>query len=189
MNKAMDQLIEVCRETFYPDFVEPWRLDRLLKMVSVLNVASLGLEERCRKMNRNSGWDFEDLHSEEKLHLKLLLVPQGSSIPLHDHPGMSGIIKVVWGRLHLRAFDWAEDYPYSGLSQKHGDLIADGKSAPEILLPRYKNLHTLYAIEDAAFLDIFSPHYYDEERPCTYYEIQERVELEGEELFRLEVKK
>jgi hypothetical protein len=185
----MKGLIGLCRETFYPEFVEPLQLNRLLATVSKLDATTLGLEDRCQNMNRSSGWDFEDLLSEDKLHIKLLLIPQGSSIPLHDHPKMSGIIKIIWGKLHLRAFDWVETFPYSGLSRKHGDLVADSASAPEIILPCHKNLHTLYALEDVAFLDIFSPDYYNEDRPCTYYEIQEKLQIEGEELFHLTVKK
>jgi len=186
MGQVFDQLIQLCEQTFASEVSKPWELNRLLAFIRQLDVDNLELRQRCEGMNRGGGWDFENLYEGKNLYIKLLIIPEGSQIPLHDHPQMSGIIKLIWGSMHITCYDWVQEAPFSGLARKIQDTAVDGGNEPNILLPQWKNLHTMRALEDCAFVDIFSPHYYDDEnRKCTYYEVQQQVQKDQETLYLL----
>jgi cysteamine dioxygenase len=187
MGPVLQQLIEYCEQTFSTDVTQPWELNRLLSFIRQLNADNLELSERCQSMDRSTGWDFEDLYTSDRIFMKLLMIPKGKKIPLHDHPEMSAIVKMIWGSMQITCYDWVLEYPYTGLARMIQDTSVDGASEPDLLLPRWKNLHTMQALEDCAFIDIFSPHYYDDEnRKCTYYKVGEEVVENQEVLYQLE---
>jgi hypothetical protein len=101
-------------------------------------------------------------------HASLFAIRRGEAIPLHDHPGMTVICKVLRGRLQLRTLEWSD----RGALLAH-DLglreVGEGDE-PVVLEADPGALHHVTALTDCAFLDLFAP-YYDGERPCTYYRI------------------
>ena len=99
---------------------------------------------------------------------------------------MHVLLKVIWGKMHVQAWDWAREYPFSGLARQSIDAVMDGSSQPSMIFPEKNNIHTMSAVEDCAFLDICSP-FYDESqgRSCTYYKQESRQKLGNEWLIRL----
>ncbi|XP_053366787.1 2-aminoethanethiol (cysteamine) dioxygenase a [Clarias gariepinus] len=127
----------------------------------------------------------------------------GVSIPLHDHPGMNGMLKVLYGKVRVQCFDKLEGTPdpdpdpdlelelgsVSGAGSEtvqkdavcRAALRSSGEftqqSAPCVLSPRRDNLHQIDALDGpAAFLDILAPPYDpDDGRDCHYYRLLRTV--------------
>lgn len=113
----------------------------------------------------------------------------GASIPLHDHPGMTVISRILYGSLRIRSFDPVQLKSEDGLL---GILRQDSIiSAPctTALSPTCGNLHEFLADdkEGCAIFDILAPPYNTEEgRDCSYYKVDdEAVSLMGKQYYRL----
>ena len=114
----------------------------------------------------------------------IFIVAANTGLPLHNHPGMHGILKVVHGTLKISSFDKLPNFDVSDQSkipnslQSRFDLIEKGfiipatesstlnssittHTAPLILGPTTDNFHRIYNSSDqpAAFVDILSPPY------------------------------
>ncbi|XP_041939632.1 2-aminoethanethiol (cysteamine) dioxygenase a [Alosa alosa] len=124
----------------------------------------------------------------------VFLLKTGASIPLHDHPGMNGVLKVLYGKVNIRCFDKLDApdaqslplfdpplLPFQKDSIRRCVLRSTGEytedSGPCILTPVKDNLHQIDAVEGpAAFLDILAPPYDpDDGRDCHYFKVLQTV--------------
>lgn len=129
------------------------------------------------------------LHEDDVFSLGVFVVKGGARLPLHDHPGMHGVIKVIHGKLRIRSYSavgTAESVPpdiRDSLKpwQRHlvvpvklyADMEVDEKSESCMLTPVDGNYHEVSSVGGpAAFLDILSPPYNESHsvrRECHYY--------------------
>jgi cysteamine dioxygenase len=140
------------------------------------------------------------IHADENFSMGIFCLPPNATIPLHDHPGMSVISRVLYGGLNIKSFDKVPDE--SDLMQ---ELIADtdvcawatqtqgdmSVIAPHttMLFPDSGNIHEFTAdgTHGCAILDILAPPYdMGEDRDCTYYQHFEpphewRTQLEAQD--------
>lgn len=120
----------------------------------------------------------------------VFVFPPGSSIPLHDHVGMTVVSRVLWGSLEIHSFDVVANVPVpdgiSGVVAKRrpDDLVAAGET--RWLTPEAGNVHSFTAKEWTAVFDVLVPPY-DERagRSCSYY--RERSDLFNDHTVVLEV--
>lgn len=126
----------------------------------------------------------------DQFSMGVFLLKSGASIPLHDHPGMYGMLKVLYGKVRITCFDRldkstsvASDTQFNPplLPFQRGALRSilgsvgefTEESGPCILTPDRNNLHQIDAVDGpTAFLDILAPPYDpDDGRDCHYYKV------------------
>lgn len=106
-------------------------------------------------------------------------MPPGASIPLHDHPGMTVVSRMLYGSLHIKSYDLVKD---GATTAAVGKKVTARLQADEVLtaphttelLPDCGNLHHLVGGDDTgcAFLDIITPPYDSNDgRDCTYFRV------------------
>ncbi|KAJ8013910.1 hypothetical protein DPEC_G00034730 [Dallia pectoralis] len=136
----------------------------------------------------------------DEFSMGVFLLKSGASIPLHDHPGMYGMLKVIYGKVRITCFDRLNksttvvgDTQFSppllpfqrgalnrSVLRSVGELTEE--SGPCTLTPDRDNLHQIDAVDGpAAFLDILAPPYDPEQgRDCHYYKVMQS-DLESED--------
>lgn len=120
---------------------------------------------------------FEDA----SISLGIFILPARAQIPLHNHPGMTVLSRILYGKMHVLSYDWKQhNHRGNGqagrtLSQQEVVTVYDRVFTPEdppaVLFPSSGgNIHQFTALTDCAVLDLLSPPYStDEGRDCTYY--------------------
>eukprot|EP01065_Artemidia_motanka_P018144 TRINITY_DN2146_c0_g1_i1.p1 TRINITY_DN2146_c0_g1~~TRINITY_DN2146_c0_g1_i1.p1 ORF type:complete len:231 (+),score=51.73 TRINITY_DN2146_c0_g1_i1:406-1098(+) len=115
------------------------------------------------------------VHEDSCHSLCCFFLPSGASLPLHDHPGMHVLQKVLYGDVHVRGFDWTECAEQGGPGKAR--LVYDRsfcESDPCLHISPGGGgvVHEVSAAAGpAAFFDIISPPYSLPERDCTYYDV------------------
>ncbi|KAM3859460.1 2-aminoethanethiol (cysteamine) dioxygenase a [Diretmus argenteus] len=132
----------------------------------------------------------------EEFSMGVFLLGAGASIPLHDHPGMNGMLKVLYGKVSIRCFDKLENnltanatlprfepplalFQTGSLRRSVFRLVGEysENSGPCLLTPLRDNIHQIEAVDGpVAFLDILAPPYDpDSGRDCHYYKVLQTV--------------
>nr|CAD7444711.1 unnamed protein product [Timema bartmani] len=133
---------------------------------------------------------YVEIYEDDTVTIGIFILRSGARLPLHDHPHMHGILKVISGRLKLQSYTLRNRSqsigekksllsrvlrPKSVVAEKHPEVIVDETSGACVLTPVEKNLHEIHSIDGpAAFLDILSPPYDSDvpetaERSCHYF--------------------
>lgn len=151
-----------------------------------LDAAELEIPTRFSAFNRQSRWHVDELHVHRYFQLNLFLLPHGNSIPLHGHPLMTVLMRVLTGAARVKAYDWAEEHPWSGLARPTYDRVIREADGSLLVLPKRGNVHSVEALEDCAFVDLVYPPYSEQDgRPCHYYREGDDVSVGDETLTRL----
>jgi hypothetical protein len=115
------------------------------------------------------GFREEVFTTDPRFHASIFALAEGETIPLHDHPALDVISKVLCGRMRVRTYEWIDER--SLLARDCGEVVLGPADDALVLRKSPGTLHTVTAVEPTAFLDLFAPYYDDETRPCTYYKV------------------
>ncbi|XP_029313040.1 2-aminoethanethiol (cysteamine) dioxygenase a [Cottoperca gobio] len=178
----------------------------LISLVTAVRAADLKIAPRKTKPSsvaaelQSPPVTYMHICETEAFSMGVFLLRTGASIPLHDHPGMNGMLKVLYGKVSVRCFDKLEHnltvssvpphceppltmYQTTSLRRSVLRSVTEysENSGPCLLTPLRDNLHQIDTVEGpAAFLDILAPPYNpDDGRDCHYYKILQTLS-EGE---------
>ncbi|XP_061562076.1 2-aminoethanethiol (cysteamine) dioxygenase a [Phycodurus eques] len=179
---------------------------KLISLVTALRAPDLKMAPRKNKATSGPAEPdpppvtYMHICETEVFSMGIFLLTSGASIPLHDHPGMNGMLKVLYGKVSVSCFDKIESgqtvsaapprfetpvAPFQNASVRRSLLRSVAEysenSGPCLLTPLRDNLHQIDAVDGpAAFLDILAPPYDpDDGRDCHYYKVLKTVEDPG----------
>lgn len=139
-----------------------------------------------------------DIYEDMNVTLGIFVLKPGGQLPLHNHPEMHGLIKVLMGKIKITSYSLNTEKTCAlDSGTNNGDSfkpsktykksiitaelvsteVVDVNSQPCLLEPSYKNLHKIESVDGpAAFLDILAPPYMTQipnngERQCSYYNV------------------
>eukprot|EP01041_Mallomonas_annulata_P003747 gene3747-7439_t len=111
--------------------------------------------------------------------IAVFLLPAGSKIPLHDHPNMTVLTKLISGDLKTRAFTATGEKMGNFISATTSSIRRTASDKAWLLTPTEGNIHEFYAETPCVIFDVLLPPYDDPDRPCTYYCAEEVAEGRG----------
>lgn len=114
------------------------------------------------------------IYEDGALSLGIFCLPAHARIPLHNHPGMTVLSRVLYGQMHVKSCDWLDPGAPDHLPReavKVLDNVFCSADDPIALFPASGgNIHQFTAVTDCAVLDLMSPPYCTEAgRDCSYY--------------------
>lgn len=129
----------------------------------------------------------------DKFSIGIFLLPPSGVLPLHNHPQMTVFSKLLFGTMHIKAYDWVDDAAListakldsseGGVGVRLAKLKVNAEfTAPcnaSILYPTDGgNMHCFTAMTSCAVLDVLGPPYCDPEgRHCQYYRTHPFMDL------------
>ncbi|XP_047327871.1 plant cysteine oxidase 3 [Impatiens glandulifera] len=198
-DSPIQALFDLTVSTFTPSTspTSPQSIQKLSSVLDNIVPADVGLQEESEEddrghgffgfnqLNRVARWaqplTYIDIHESDSFTMCIFCFPTSSVIPLHDHPGMTVLSKVLYGTMHVKAYDWVEPaFVRRNLGPNHSevrlaklsvDKVLTAPCETSVLYPNSGgNVHCFTAVTPCAVIDILAPPYNEVAgRKCSYY--------------------
>ncbi|KAJ8544946.1 hypothetical protein K7X08_017529 [Anisodus acutangulus] len=170
----------------------PENIGRLKAVLDKITETDVGLRSsmpyfKSTVSHRPPKITYLHIHECDNFSIGIFCLPPKAVIPLHNHPGMTVFSKLLFGKMHIKSYDWADNLlPES--STPNANIFYVGCTGPRlaklkvnsefkapcktsILYPADGgNMHCFTAMTACAILDVLGPPYCDPEgRHCQYY--------------------
>lgn len=202
MAHPLQELYDACKATFTLDGLPSQGLQRVRSIIDTITPSDLGLDKvtfsqqdrgfgffgllngrKGRHTSMLARWappiSYLHIHDCEYFSMGIFCLPTSAVIPLHDHPGMTVLSKLLYGSVHVKSYDWVDPVverhqtgtPHLRLAKLVADQVLSAPCESSALYPRSGgNIHCLTGVTPCAVLDVLAPPYSTEDdRNCTYY--------------------
>ena len=159
-------------------------LEEIKAAMDVLQPSDVGLQPGGIGSSPGDPVGYHHVHSSGAFSIGIFVLPPGKSLPLHDHPGMNVLSKLLFGSLRVTSYDLPRDAPpprslFDRLGGEQRRLLCAAPSIHTVAAPsptlgldeERGNIHSFEALEHTAIFDVLTPPYSDRDgRSCHYYE-------------------
>ena len=116
--------------------------------------------------HNDAGWHFQEFIRNKELSIGLLDFSKGDSLPVHDHPGSTGLLLVLDGELIIENFSIECDDPKSRIvNVKRSNELSLKPGEFSVFTPNQGNIHTLVSTSKSCWvLDILISPYAEADR-------------------------
>lgn len=145
-----------------------------MKMLQQFDISSIEFSQAVEDSYEtgNRYWLWQRLIKQRNLNGGILTIDENQLVPLHDHPGATGMVRIISGEAEVWLFDEArekqaaQNKPEQGiveLVQVSRRVLRSGDTA--ILTPHRGNIHALKSLSKKCnMLDFFIPPYEKSQR-------------------------
>lgn len=114
--------------------------------------------------------NYIDVMENDSVTMAIFVIPPGGQMPVHNHPGMYVVSRVLWGCMDVHEFQV--------VAKTNGGLLADAmpiivmnEGDTRAITPTQSNIHQFKAREWTAVFDVLVPPYEPRRgRDCNYFQ-------------------